>query len=284
MPQYDDPFWTIIVLAVIVLAGVWAHNHHDKPSGANGASDPRGPEIGGPPSAEVKRAPHERKAGNGGDDSNKTERAIRNWTAILAVSGVFAAIFAAFTLNAIRGQLDVMEKERRPWISANVSLVDPVIFTEWNNSKGINVQLKFILKNHGDSPAINVRIWPQIMEHPGNPNRNELDGAQNKICQDTNAQANADPIGGFAIFPNDEITREGPNIGISGQMLFNKRQLFAILGCINYTYAGNRRGETGYRFLLGQEVGHFILGVAFQDPTWTAGRDFAIENGRNAGG
>jgi hypothetical protein len=43
-----------------------------------------------------------------------------------------------------------------------------------------------------------------------------------------------------------------------------------------------------------EEIGHLIIGAAIKvhsivgpgllDLTWTAGRDFAIENGRNAGG
>jgi hypothetical protein len=35
--------------------------------------------------------------------------------------------------------------------------------------------------------------------------------------------------------------------------------------------------------LLFTDLPRWILGVLF-GPTWTAGRDFAIENGRNAGG
>jgi hypothetical protein len=67
----DDPLYTIIAFTVIVLAAIWANSR------ANGSSD----------------------------------NAIRNWTAVLAISSTFAAIFAVFTLIAIRGQLVEMQTD-----------------------------------------------------------------------------------------------------------------------------------------------------------------------------
>jgi len=57
-------------------------------------------------------------------------------------------------------QLNVMENDKRPWVEACISLADPVRITEWNGSKGIGVHLKFVIKNYGQSPAINIRINP----------------------------------------------------------------------------------------------------------------------------
>jgi hypothetical protein len=53
------------------------------------------------------------------------------------------------------------------------------------------------------------------------------------------------------------------------------------------------RGDRHWRVTELAQNGEFQVAVAFalarappitRDPTWTAGRDFAIENGRNAGG
>jgi hypothetical protein len=108
MPQYDDPLWTIIALAIIVLGGIWAYNPSDKPSGTSSAGDSREPEIGSPPSDKSESAINKHKAENGRDPRSQNDHAIRKWTAVLAISGVFAALFAAFTLSAIRGQLEDM--------------------------------------------------------------------------------------------------------------------------------------------------------------------------------
>jgi hypothetical protein len=102
---------------------------------------------------------------------------------------------------AIEGQLDVMEAAKRPWIRATVTAVKPVIFSDWNGSNGINVPIKLDLKNYGDAPAVNVRIFPQIAQHPGNPRRRELDAPQQSACASARAQADENAIGGIAIFP-----------------------------------------------------------------------------------
>src|SRR5437762_1784927 len=115
MPQYDDPLWTVIVFAVIVLTGMWAYSRRDKISSAGGAANSTQLKNNGLP-ANSEDTSHENVSGDSVDERYKTERAIRNWTAVLAISGVFAAIFAAFTLSSIRGQLDEMRSERRPWI------------------------------------------------------------------------------------------------------------------------------------------------------------------------
>jgi len=265
VPQYDDQLWTVIALAVIVLAGVWANNRGNQNSTTNRAANPAEPEIGRPSSAEFKGTPDESKAENGGSDGYQTERAIRNWTAVLAISGVFAAIFAAFTLNAIRGQLDVMQDDKRPWIRARISLIDPLILSDWNGSKGINVRMNFTLKNYGDAPAVNIRIVPRIAVHPGNARREKITPQQERVCSDAMRASDNNRIGGFAIFPKDEITRPEP-VSIFGQTLFKEsRQLFSVFGCVDYTYSGNRHGETGYRFLLGQVVNGRVFGVLFQE-------------------
>jgi hypothetical protein len=116
------------------------------------------------------------------------------WTAIgVGTYTVFTAVIVVFSviqygethrfnrkqIHALSDQLDIMANEKRPWIRARVSLADPIIFTDWNNNRGIDLQLNFTLKNCGESPAVNIRIMPRVMVHPGNI-KNEINLAQNK--------------------------------------------------------------------------------------------------------
>jgi hypothetical protein len=198
------------------------------------------------------------------DEVAPATRTLMLWTAVLASATILMAYFAYFTLDAIRGQLDVMETDKRPWIRANVSLAAPVRFTDWNGFKGVSIQVKLSLKNYGTSPAINVRAPPRIVVHPGNPRRSELDPIQKKICDDTAADADKNPVGGLAIFPTEEVTSGGWT-SISGIYGTGERTLFSVLGCIVYTYADSRHGETGYRFLLGQDINGGVFGLPFKE-------------------
>jgi len=78
--------------------------------------------------------------------------------------------------------------------------------------------------------------------------------------------ADSNPIGGIAIFPGVEAERDATP-AISGPNLFehDKRELFAVLGCISYSYAGDKHGETGFRFMLGQVVDGKVIGVLFRE-------------------
>src|SRR5580704_2586834 len=52
--------------------------------------------------------------------------ALTKWTAVLVLAAIIAAIFAYATLNAIRGQLDEMRLERRPWAALAMSITTPL--------------------------------------------------------------------------------------------------------------------------------------------------------------
>jgi len=168
--------------------------------------------------------------------------------------------------RAIKGQLDVMEAEKRPWIRATVTAVKPVIFTDWNGSKGINVPIKLDLKNYGDTPAVNVRVFPQIAQHPGNPRRRELDAPQQTACDIAIGQADENTIGGIAIFPGESQPDELIS-GISGIYKTDEPILFSVYGCVDYTYGNNRHGQTGFRMLLGRVSHGQVFGLQFIEGT-----------------
>jgi hypothetical protein len=159
-------------------------------------------------------------------------------------------------------QLDAMEVDKRPWIKVTVTFAKPPRLTDWGGQKGIEVSLHFDLKNYGDSPAVNTRIESPIVVHPGNLKRSELDVPQKEACDPARAAADQNPIGGVAVFPGESIPVE-QGAGIYGIYKTHEPVLFSILGCVDYTYARSRHGQTGFRMILGRVVRNQIVGIPF---------------------
>ncbi len=162
----------------------------------------------------------------------------------------------------MNGQLGVMEAAQRPWVSVAVTLAEPPRLTAWGGQKGINVSLRFELKNYGTVPAVNARIESPIVLHPGNIKRSELDVPQKEACDRARASSDANPIGGVTVFPGVPVFVE-QGTGISGVYKTDDPVLFSILGCVDYTYLGNRHGQTGFRMLLGHVDKGRIYGIPF---------------------
>ena len=199
-------------------------------------------------------------------------RRVGIFTAALVAVGIVTGVVFWRQLGVMQSQLDVMETDKRPWIRATVSLADPVIIREWGGSKGIKgigLNLSFSLRNFGSAPAVNIRLGPGIAVHPGNPRRAELGTVEDDACAQTRNEAIDNRIGGFAIFPDSEEMIKTVPVSINGNPLFsdNNRQLFAVLGCIDYSCGAARYGQTGYRFLLGENVSNRVLGVLFRQGT-----------------
>jgi hypothetical protein len=198
---------------------------------------------------------------------NATDRAARSTArATWAIAILTAAtIGVALSQYVIFGrQLDVMENDKRPWIRVTLSLSKPVLLTEWSKQRGINVPLNFALKNYGQVPAININVSPSIIVHPGNPRRAELDAPQKTTCEAARIESDKNPIGGIAIFPNEAESIES-NIATNVREAFTAESpvLFAVLGCVDYTYGNGRHGQTGFRFVLGKGAEGQVLGLPF---------------------
>jgi len=158
--------------------------------------------------------------------------------------------------GAMNRQLAIMQKQLevtdRPWIGVDVSIKDKIMFSDWNEARGINVTLSFSLKNYGASPARNITIVSQIRPHPGNTRARELDEPQDKMCAEARIRATERPISGVTTFPNDTKIEE-LGVGISGGGIYktDEKILFSVLGCVDYTYANEQHGHTAFRMLLG---------------------------------
>jgi hypothetical protein len=168
---------------------------------------------------------------------NRRSERHRTFREYLTIGGLFlSAVVAGFQWRELRStdhhideqariaarQLTVLENDKRPWISAGVSISN-VSVTEWAGSRGIDVPLKFTLKNHGQAPAVNVRAYQTISIHPGNPRREELSVPQKAICESAGAESDKNPIGGIAIFPSETGYVETA-ISISGGQIYQDRE------------------------------------------------------------
>jgi hypothetical protein len=173
----------------------------------------------------------------------------------------------------MKDQLDVMETDKRPWIESKVSIVDPIIFTEWAGHKGINLKLKFDLKNHGQVPAINLKTWTVITPHPGNDKRSKIDALQQSACDSVRKQADENSISGIAVFLG-ESTSVQSGTGAMGDYDKADPILFSVYGCIDYTYGNARHGQTGFRMILGKVEKNLIVGLPFVEGSISE-RDYA---------
>jgi hypothetical protein len=183
-------------------------------------------------------------------------------TNLTAFATLILALATAYLAWVADRQVGIMEADKRPWIKVTVTFAKPPRLTDWGGQKGIDVSLHFDLKNYGDSPAVNLRIESPIIVHPGNPRRSELNVPQKDACDRARAAADENPIGSVAVFPGESISVEQDS-GRSGIYKTNEPVLFSILGCADYTYAGNRHGQTGFRMMLGHVTEGQIFGIPF---------------------
>jgi hypothetical protein len=158
-------------------------------------------------------------------------------------------------------QTRILKVDKRPWIKSTVT-IKRLSFFDWGNQKGIVADLHVDLKSYGESPAVNVRVSAQIVRHPGNQKRSDLSAPQEKICEGARVEAAKNPVGGIAIFPNDPAFIE-QGAGLSGIYKEDAAILFAVVGCVVYTFAESERGETGFRMILGRASRGQIVGLPF---------------------
>ena len=95
---------------------------------------------------------------NAQNSKNSFDRALVRWSAVVGIfTGLlFVAAGLQFCtmrgqMNVMQSQLEVMEANQRPWVFAtNTAISRPIVRDE----KGLNIALRFDLKNGGHSPAL----------------------------------------------------------------------------------------------------------------------------------
>jgi hypothetical protein len=181
-----------------------------------------------------------------------------------AISTAALALVAVWQLLVLRGQLDAMENDQRPWVytTTPVTMITPLHFDE----KGGHVVVQFTLKNVGKTPARFSRIdghifsrGPQIYQNIAWENCNKRAQMPTSALYD-----------GITVFPNDQIVQrrlwEMPVKDIED--LKAKKALTTMLSvCVDYVagdgrhhqtralYELNRRGKNNEPTFLDPEAG-----------------------------
>ena len=124
-------------------------------------------------------------------------------------------------------QLDLSE---RPWVSADVSIAQPLLF----NESGAVTSIRVRLKNVGRSMALYVSVWTALKVGAPDPSEQE------KLCAVPKAPANANSDYGYLVFPDQELDEVQPLIapskdieeGVKGPIA--GMVMFYVLVCVDY--------------------------------------------------
>lgn len=136
--------------------------------------------------------------------------------------------------EAAKELADAAKLAQRPWVSVNVKIGPRGLFFDVN---GANLDLIFLLKNTGNTPAITVRIEgsPRI-DVRTNDTMIEL----GKVCAAAKSQAPDPKMVGYTIFPGDTLTLNMAYSFAHKELLdetANRLHGFIVpivIGCIDY--------------------------------------------------
>ena len=237
-----DPLWTVIAFAVIIFAAL-AANIHKKIGSAYERPDTTKQKnydidalsvLNTIRDGNIDSSIEETKPTTQRDYSDGTEkeltRALVWWTFALAMATAIAAIFAGFTLDAIRGQLGEMRVDNRAWASADIEIADSFIFDPVNPT----VELTFHYKNTGKSPAMGVNGLLDAIAI--------FDGTKAAVSR---LKAVCDNVGsnsalGVPLLPGDSIQgSQSTGISVSGEPTLRRIFNPIILTCIGYKLVGD---------------------------------------------
>ena len=169
----------------------------------------------------------------------------------LDVAGVIvAAAAAAFLLwqqHTMQGQLDEMQAEKRAWISFNMQIEKPPLYSHFNET----FYFKYILKNTGQSPAINVEFVPWYdFSAPGDKSAyTKWIMLEKTKCSSIRVEHREER--GIAIFPGDFHSNPytpSVHVGLNSDNTYRMGTAstfqFVVYGCVNYRTVDNEIHQT----------------------------------------
>jgi hypothetical protein len=179
-------------------------------------------------------------------------------TVAIAFLTAFLAWYASGQLSIMRGQLDEMRVDQRPWVRPQIVRADKFIVEDSKLSFGVIVQ--FI--NSGKSPAFNIDYWDNVVaaDYP------RLLLRQGDMCRAAeNASASTDERiqRNFTIFPGDNGDRtfnfgyEGTDVNQFDVTTAGTNKVIwidpVIIGCVTYRYFNDTAfHHTWFAYELGQ--------------------------------
>jgi hypothetical protein len=160
----------------------------------------------------------------------------------------------------MRGQLRVMEIDKRPWVAIDAAIPDTfrAIHADDQNA-AMSLTVDFILSNTGEAPAVYVRTWPTLVitGPPGDPlHYSKL------LCDQLRTQPITENTATYTIFPGKilpplrnsfqtsrrsvEATRNAANGEILG---------LVVAGCVDYGFVGRpEHHQTGFAFEVSRKA------------------------------
>jgi hypothetical protein len=169
-------------------------------------------------------------------DHQINERLMARWTrhvglftGALVLVGIASAIIFWRQLNVMQRQLDEMQAEQRPWVSAAAAITEPFVYEYVPN--GTTISLAYKLHNSGHSPANNV--WIELAAFPQQPDGDLLAAAEG-VCKDRPAVPGARVALGFTIFPDETVVIDwGSSITKTEIDALNSKYAKVITGPMN---------------------------------------------------
>lgn len=195
------------------------------------------------------------------------------WAGVSAITTVFASIVAVFALFAIRGQVDEMRLEQRPWVYGDA---EPGGQFYRNQSGGFSILIKFTFHNTGHLPALYT--WPAARIYLRAENNKTLD-LQREACKKRQEEETSPTVAGNTVFPGQDlsvaISPDGDATKDKWDAALASRQNIGVsplvVGCIDYQIPGEtpKHHTTGFAFFVGRRsdsdpTGFYMLPA---DPT-----------------
>jgi hypothetical protein len=123
-----------------------------------------------------------------------------------AAGAVISALFAGisyFVTTELTEKSLVMAN--RPWIKVDIQVAGPITY----NDNGANFTLKYILKNIGRSPAVNVEVHPRIIFPIVSVDQFGEFNARRELLKDISARkAIRSTAFGYSLFPDDTMVQD----------------------------------------------------------------------------
>jgi len=233
-----------------------------------------------------------RKEKNADTEQDNIDRTIAAWTAVVGIytrrlfwATAVLAVISGGTLWAIKGQLDAMQFDQRPWIKVEV-LPGRLVVERLPTDKDGPVIFFFPhlkMTNIGKSPAFNTTF--SFDTYVAGEGHNDPHSAQRELCKKIRDPNNPDslerkPNGiprdyisalGTVLFPGDFFTESHEYgvrmVGIIGEKALRYMQKpkdkyyvhFFLIGCVDYIFgAPSQHHQTGFVYAVSQVDGDAI--------------------------
>jgi hypothetical protein len=168
---------------------------------------------------------------------------------LLGVVGAYIAGYFAFgQLQVMKGQLDQMQADQRPWIKIGSYKIDFLKIESENTNIGVTLSLK----NVGHTPAVGIELDTELHVMTQALFEN-LNNTQMEVCHRGQRMYPA-RTAGMTLFP-DETDKLHFSAAMSTRDTlqsnpeFKHGVSFVVYGCINYLISSsNMHGQTGFLF------------------------------------